>query len=106
MAADGTLWAWGVDNFGQLGFGGGSVTHTTPTRVGSASDWVKVACSGSSSWALNEAGEVWHIGGEQNRGERGDGSYSSTPSTSPRLLPGTWANIAGGAAAQRLFLFS
>ena len=39
---DGTLWAWGSNNAGQLG-DGTTADKNSPVRVGSANDWVVVA---------------------------------------------------------------
>lgn len=40
---DGTLWAWGYNFYGQLGFDAG-VDYMSPAQVGSDNDWSKVAC--------------------------------------------------------------
>ena len=42
---DGSLWAWGRNDYGQLGLGNTSEQHS-PTRVGSVNDWVAAVMSG------------------------------------------------------------
>ena len=42
---DGTLWAWGVNEMGDLGLGDivNGVVYSVPTQVGSGSDWAAVS---------------------------------------------------------------
>ena len=71
VKADGTLWAWGFNDFGQLGLGD-FISRTTPARVGSAADWSTVATGGFTSLALKAEGTLWAWGG-------GLGNAASTP---------------------------
>jgi alpha-tubulin suppressor-like RCC1 family protein len=78
---NGALFAWGRDQFGQLGQGGAgpSFNRSTPSQIGSASDWVEVATGGSYTvgsggdgfslairdgrlytWGLNSSGQLGH----------------------------------------------
>jgi hypothetical protein len=43
VRADGSLYAWGDNRYGQLG-DGTTVDKSRPTRIGSDSDWVAAAC--------------------------------------------------------------
>jgi alpha-tubulin suppressor-like RCC1 family protein len=40
---DGTLWAWGVNTYGQLGLNDTTHRHL-PVQVGNMNNWRKVAC--------------------------------------------------------------
>jgi alpha-tubulin suppressor-like RCC1 family protein len=42
VKTDGTLWAWGINIFGNLGLGDTSY-RSTPVQVGNLSDWVQVS---------------------------------------------------------------
>lgn len=64
LRTDGTLWAWG-DNFqGQLGLGD-SLDRSSPTQVGSLTDWKQI----SSGWffgnvmGIKKDGTLWGWGG-------------------------------------------
>lgn len=70
---DGTLWAWGINNYGQLG-DGTSTVKGTPVQVMSS---VKSVVAGfSHTLAIKEDGMLW-AWGENWAGQLGDGSTSN-----------------------------
>ncbi len=63
VGADGTLWAWGANDLGQLGVD--STTEqggTSPRRVGFAADWRAVSAAGNHTIALKTDGTLWGFG--------------------------------------------
>jgi alpha-tubulin suppressor-like RCC1 family protein len=58
---DGTLWAWGRNDVGQLG-DGTKKDKLTPVIISEETDWLKVSCSDKSSFALKEDGTLWGWG--------------------------------------------
>lgn len=97
---DGTAWAWGANDLGQLGIG--SQTDTpTPTRVSALGGVSQVAAGQSHSLALLSNGTVY------GWGHNNDGQIGNAPSgmaTSPVAIEGTsgsgpltgiWAIAAG-----------
>ena len=42
LKADGSLWSWGQNAYGQLGLGD-TASRSDPTRVGNGTDWIAVA---------------------------------------------------------------
>lgn len=60
VKADGTLWVWGNDTYGQLGLGG-SVVQYTPVQVGSDL-WSSVDGTQFQSGAVRLDGTVWRWG--------------------------------------------
>ena len=84
----GELYAWGRNEYGQLG-DGTNTNRSTPTRIGTASDWSSIASSDSSfgrSIAINKKGELFVWGG-------------SSSASSPAKLGSSsnWKLAAGGA---------
>jgi len=69
---DGTVWAWGLNDVGQLGDGTNTDT-STPVRVSELDGVRAIAAGGSNGLALKEDGTVWAWG--SNRfGQLGDGT--------------------------------
>ena len=94
---DGTLWAWGRNDYGQLGLGD-NTNRPVPTRVGTASDWVAVAVGLLHSLALKADGSLY-AWGYNNDGQLGLGNTlnRNVPSR-VGLLVRDWAAIAAGAS--------
>jgi hypothetical protein len=99
IKSNGTMWAWGDDDFGQLGHGGATTTpNPTPTQIGTDTDWVDVESITSLTLALKENGTLWGWGTNAS-GQLGQGA-SSTPVTAPVQI-GTdtdWVYISAGSA--------
>jgi alpha-tubulin suppressor-like RCC1 family protein/peptidoglycan/xylan/chitin deacetylase (PgdA/CDA1 family) len=95
VKADGSLWSWGANSFGQLGLGD-TDARTTPAQVGTDNDWIAVAGGDRHSMALKSDGSLW-AWGVNGYGQLGVGD------TVTRLTPtrvGTdadWASVSCGA---------
>ena len=61
IAQNGTLWAWGNNNLGQLGLGD-LTNRTVPTQVGTASNWAFVSAKRLFSMAITTSGTLWAWG--------------------------------------------
>jgi len=73
IKTDGTLWAWGMNDYGQLGIGTSDDDfHPNPVRIGAETNWASVSTSGISSVAIRTDGTLWAWG--YNRGLLGDGT--------------------------------
>lgn len=80
IKSDGTLWAWGLNDSGQLGDGGTTTVSNVPEQIGSDTNWVAVSASNSApsySIALKSDGTLW-AWGDNAYGELGDGTTTST----------------------------
>jgi len=72
LKADGSLWAWGNNSYGQLG-DGSTVSKITPVQIGTAKDWKSIVAGGWQTLALKIDGSLW-AWGNNNSGQLGDGS--------------------------------
>jgi alpha-tubulin suppressor-like RCC1 family protein len=82
VKADGTLWAWGRNDNGQLGLGtADSDPHPTPTRVGNDSDWYTAYAGYAHSQGLKNNGDIyaWGFNGFGQLGVRDDTAERHTP---------------------------
>ena len=61
LRTDGSLWAWGRNQYGELGQGDTTQLYT-PTRIGSLTGWTAVACGYQHSAAVRNDGSVWTWG--------------------------------------------
>ncbi|MEP5763993.1 MAG: Ig-like domain-containing protein [Halieaceae bacterium] len=60
--ADGSLWSWGNNGYGQLGRGVTTVNYKTPGMVGTDKDWRWVSAAGQHALALKNDGSLWSWG--------------------------------------------
>lgn len=81
IKTDGTLWAWGRNDSGQLGIGT-IINSNTPVQVGIANNWKIVSGGVDHSAGVQTDGTLWTWGGNFF-GQLGNGSFSSGLSLSP-----------------------
>jgi alpha-tubulin suppressor-like RCC1 family protein len=62
IKADGTLWGWGDGSAGQITTGSPGGVFSSPTQIGTANNWAKVACSTHISHAIKTDGTLWSWG--------------------------------------------
>jgi len=104
LRADGQLWAWGSNSFGQLG-DGTLTTRTTPIRIpaptaaAAGTQWTRISAGDNFAVALRSDGVLWAWGGN-NAAQLGNGTMStSVPfSNHDALLPIAVAPAVGAAA--------
>ncbi|MCL2680585.1 MAG: hypothetical protein FWF11_03830, partial [Coriobacteriia bacterium] len=64
LAADGTIWSWGWNEFGVTGLGAGMGNTIVPTQVGTATDWVEVSSAQYCHFlGMKTNGNLWGWGG-------------------------------------------
>lgn len=98
----GTVWAWGENNYGQLG-NATTTNSDVPVQVELPSPAVEVFAGGSASWngqaiALLKDGSVYAWGNDK-WGQLGNGisePYSSVPVQATALPDETWSYVASG----------
>jgi alpha-tubulin suppressor-like RCC1 family protein len=84
LRADGTVWAWGRNDYGQLG-NGTTVDSHTPVQVPGLTEVKAVAGGGVSAYALRADGTVW-AWGRNDYGQLGNGT--TVDSHTPVQVPG------------------
>jgi len=94
LKTDGTLWAWGKNDFGQLGIG--TLAHANrPVQVGTMSDWRVVAAGYGHTLAVKADGTLWAWGRNAD-GQLGNGT--AVDETSPVQVGAAqdWQAVAAG----------
>ncbi len=84
LKSDGSVWAWGRNNWGQIG-NNGSSTITRPVQVWTISNIEKISAGERHSMALKSDGSVW-AWGNNDYGQLGDGT--ATNRTTPIQVSG------------------
>ena len=90
LKTDGTLWSWGDNEMGQLGYGPAPSQTSSPKQV--PGTWTYISPMSESTvgvkddktlytWGANEGGELGH---------NITGPAPSVRKTSPQQIPGTW----------------
>jgi alpha-tubulin suppressor-like RCC1 family protein len=76
IKSDGTLWAWGRNQAGQLG-DGTTIERRMPVQIGSDTDWIAVAGGSTYGLALKANGSLW-AWGNNNYGQLGTGDTTAS----------------------------
>jgi alpha-tubulin suppressor-like RCC1 family protein len=98
----GDLWAWGDNNFNQLGLleaqtGSGSSPFVVPTQVGADHDWAEISAGLFHSLAVRDDNTLWSWG-SNGAGQLGDGN-SDRPNADVPTQVGVdtnWSKVAAG----------
>jgi alpha-tubulin suppressor-like RCC1 family protein len=95
---NGTAWAWGWNQFNQLG-DGTTMTRSSPVSVvGGFTDWCQVSAGCNHSLGVRQNGTAWGWGCNSNF-QLGDGT--NTARNSPVIVRGgftDWCQVSGGAS--------
>ena len=78
LKRDGTLWAWGLNNFSQLGIGSWA-DNPKAVQVGTATNWARIRAGGVSAAGIRSDGSLWIWGGSPKLG-------NTTPQSAQNLL--------------------
>jgi alpha-tubulin suppressor-like RCC1 family protein len=91
---NGTLWAWGRNNFGQLGLSD-TANRSSPVQVGVLNSWTQLSCGYRSMSAVQSNGTLWSWG-NNSWGQLGlnDVTHRSSPVQVGALS--VWTQIACG----------
>lgn len=98
VKTDGTLWSCGLNRYsaaGALGLGDSGIDRSSPTQVGSLTNWSKVATGDGSSFAIKTNGTLW-AWGNNSSGQLGLGDTTNRSSPVQVGSLSNWSNIIAG----------
>lgn len=96
VQTNGTLWAWGENTSGELGFND-TTNRNAPTQMGTDTNWVSVISGEDHTIAIKNDGTLWGWG-RNYFGAAGNGSFDSgtgffTPVLVPTQIPNMCAPL-------------
>jgi alpha-tubulin suppressor-like RCC1 family protein len=93
LKKDGSLWAWGVNNFCRLGIGT-SINAAVPVRVGPSTNWSKIRAGGVSGAGIQNDGSLWIWGGSPEFGNHAK-NFTNNLAIPTRMTSATnWVDVA------------
>ena len=101
VCADGSVWAWGQNGYGQLGNGTVGGVSPWPVRVSNLAGVVAVAAGDRHALALKSDGTVW-AWGANDYGQLGNGNTTSAKIPVPSGVTGVTRIAAGHYASYAL----
>jgi alpha-tubulin suppressor-like RCC1 family protein len=96
LKSDGTLWAWGSDNDGQIGDGISDGGFLPAQEATGATNWSTISAGNQHTVALKSDGTLW-AWGEGKDGRLGDGTQTNKNSPTQESTGATnWFAVAAG----------
>jgi alpha-tubulin suppressor-like RCC1 family protein len=93
LATDGSIWTWGQNTNGECGRNSATGANFPVGRVGTSTNWVKIASGFIIAYGLKNDGSLWAWG------YNGYGELSQNDTvarSSPTQILGTWLDVVGG----------
>ena len=92
--ADGTLWGWGYNVFGQIG-NGTTTNATSPVQIGTATNWTSLSGGYYHSLGVRSDGTLW-AWGYNFYGQIGDGTVVNRSSPLQIGTATNWKSVVAG----------
>ena len=96
VKTDGTLWAWGSNDYGIVG-NGTTVKYSSPVQVGALTNWKQISGSYYSIHAVKTDGTLWGWG-LNNLGKLGNGNIINYSSPIQIGSLTTWKHVASSSS--------
>lgn len=94
IKTDGTLWAWGYNNYGELG-DGTIISKNTPTQIGIATNWKTIVAGEYHTVGIKTNGTLWAWGNNKT-GALGDGTMIDKTTPTQIGVATNWQSISIG----------
>ena len=94
IKTNGSLWAWGKNDYGQLGIGS-MLRQNTPQPVVVGSTWSSVAGGGFHTVGIKGDGSLW-AWGDNSQGQLGTGDMTQQLSPQAVATGTAWSSTAAG----------
>jgi alpha-tubulin suppressor-like RCC1 family protein len=96
IKTDGSLWAWGTNNIGQVG-DNTVINRSSPVQIGALTNWYQVSAGEQLTASVKTDGTSW-AWGSNSVGQLGQGNviYRSSPVQVGALT--NWAQISAGSS--------
>ena len=95
IKTDGTMWSWGINNYGMLG-DNTVIDRSSPIQIGALTTWSSIANGQNYAVALKTDGTMWAWGRNDNGPSLGDNTIINRSSPVQIGALTTWSSIAGG----------
>ena len=96
LDADGNLWAWGWNFYGQVGNGAPNGNVTAPVQITTGTPYIAIGAGSDHSLALDADGNLWTWGSD-NSGKLGNGAPTGDVTAPAQTTTGTtYTAIAAG----------
>lgn len=96
IKANGTLWCWGSNRYGQLGNPTSGSYGIMPSQVGNDSDWIRVAVGFRNSCATKDNGTLWCWGSNILGADGNGAAFENTAVPTQMDSTGAWVTVASG----------
>ncbi len=94
IKTDGTLWAWGLNTYGQVG-DGTTTNKNIPTQIGTDNNWSRISAAWDNTIAIKTDGTLW-TWGVNHGSEFGDGSIFNYTIPTQVGTDSNWSDINAG----------
>lgn len=92
IRTDGTLWAWGQNDFGALG-DGTFITKKNPIQIGTDGNWKTLSCGDNNVAAIKKDGSLWVWGFSIYPDKSNDSTFFKSNTPAPIDSSKDWQSI-------------
>jgi len=92
IKTDGTIWSTGINTGGQLGLNDLAPNRSSPTQIGTGTNWASIGAVSASGYAITTGGTLW-TWGTNTSGQLGLGDTTTRSSPVQVGSLTTWATV-------------